>query len=163
MLCQGLGQKWRGVCSGLFVPALHRAFIFYWNLSVQSLELEARPGSYFVACGSLWRVCFWKAAEGGWTVILCARKSSLWKNKSKKSQDSTPIFGGFQLKLYFPKTPASGVKYKPRFCQVWRQSFGEGPENLKRYIEHLQVGWCSSQKLLKRGIKGLINTIPLIY
>lgn len=63
MLCQGLGQEWRGVCSVLLVPALHWACIFW--LESLCAELGAgRPGSCFVACGSLWRVYFWKSAEG---------------------------------------------------------------------------------------------------
>lgn len=77
MLCQGLGQKWREVCTVVLLPALRIAFIIYLNLSVQSLKLEARPGNCFVACRSVWSVYFWKAAEGGWTLIPGAGKSSM--------------------------------------------------------------------------------------
>lgn len=78
MLCQGLGLKWREVHTVVLLPALGRAFIIYLNLWARSLKLEARPGSCFVACGSVWRVHFWKAAEGGWTSNPCAGKSSIW-------------------------------------------------------------------------------------
>lgn len=47
-----LSATWAEVERGVYGGALHIAFMIYLNLSVQTLKLEARPGSCFVACGS---------------------------------------------------------------------------------------------------------------
>lgn len=48
-------------------------------------ELEARPGSCFVACGSLWRVYFWKAAEGVGLWFSVLQKAACGRTSKKKS------------------------------------------------------------------------------
>lgn len=61
-----LSGAWAGVKRGLLsVACASSALSLHFLLESLCAELGAgRPGSCFVACGSLWRVYFWKSAEG---------------------------------------------------------------------------------------------------